>query len=51
MPMPPFISDRPRKDNWQAVARVQSEARAAAQVMHPIASFPHVDEEEEHHIF
>jgi hypothetical protein len=53
MPMPPFISDRPRKDNWLTVAKVQSEARAAAQVMHPLTGIPHVDEEheEEHHIF
>ncbi len=55
MPMPPLVSDRPRKDNWLAVAKVQSEARAAAQVMHPLASVPHVhgneEQEEEHHNF
>jgi hypothetical protein len=48
MAMPPFISDAPRKDNWRTVAKVQSEARAAAQVMHPGVT---AIEEEEHHLF
>ena len=49
MDMPSFVSDRVRKDNWLAVAKVRSEARAAAAVMHPRTSA--VAEEEEHHIF
>jgi hypothetical protein len=55
MAMPPFISDRPRKDNWMTVAKVSSEARAAALVLHPRSSAPpsasQAREEEEHHIF
>ena len=51
MAMPPYISDRPRKDNWLAVAKVHSEARAAALVLHPEPSVRRVEEEEEHHIF
>ena len=49
MAMPPFVSETPRKDNWRTVADVQSEARAAANVMHP-----HIKDTavvEEHHIF
>ena len=26
MPLPPWISDRPHKDNWQTVARVRAQA-------------------------
>ena len=56
MALPPFVSDHPRKDNWLAVAKVRSEARAAAQVMHPqgvtrAAPAPAPLHEEEHHIF
>jgi hypothetical protein len=51
MPMPPFVSERPRKDNWQTVAKVQSEALAASKVLHPLADALHHEEEEEHHIF
>ena len=47
MAMPPFVSDLPRKDNWRTVAKVRSEARAAAQVLHPGSQAV----EEEHHIF
>ncbi len=50
MPMPPFVSNTPRKDNWLAVAKVRSEARAAATVLHP-KSQPRRIEEDEHHIF
>ena len=57
MALPPFLADRPRKDNWLAVAKVRSEARAAAQVMHPqsvtgtVPLRTALHEEEEHHIF
>ena len=50
MAMPPFVSEAPRKDNWLTVANVQSQARAAAGIMHPHPSARH-NEEEEHHIF
>jgi hypothetical protein len=50
MTMPPFVSERPQRDNWQTVAKVQSEALAAAQVLHPLDTAYHRDEEE-HHIF
>jgi hypothetical protein len=26
MPLPPWVSDRPHKDNWQTVARVRAQA-------------------------
>jgi hypothetical protein len=29
MPLPPWIADQPRKDNWLAVAKVRSQAEAA----------------------
>jgi hypothetical protein len=51
MTMPPFVSDRPRKDNWLAVAKVHSDTRAAAQVMHPTSYTHPIEQEEEHHIF
>ncbi len=51
IPMPPFVSDSPRKDNWLTVAKVSSEARAAAGVLHPGRAKPRVHEEEEHHMF
>ena len=51
MPMPPFISNTPRKDNWLTVAKVSSEARAAAAVLHPASASLREEEEEEHHIF
>jgi hypothetical protein len=49
MAMPPFVTETPRKDNWRTVADVQSEARAAAEVLHPHAHGKAVVEE--HHIF
>ena len=49
MAMPPFVSSQPRKDNWLAVAKVHSEARAASLVMHPQARAS--SQEEEQHIF
>ncbi len=51
MAMPPFVSDRPRKDNWLAVAKLRSEAKAAALVIHPHPQTKPIAEEEEHHIF
>ena len=53
MDLPPFVSDKPRKDNWLAVAKAKSEALAAEVVMHPHGTVPGavVVEEEEHHIF
>ena len=26
MPLPPWVADRPHKDNWQTVARVRAQA-------------------------
>ena len=31
MPLPPWISDRPHKDNWQTVAKLRKEAEAASE--------------------
>jgi hypothetical protein len=31
MPLPPWISDRPHKDNWQTVAKLRKEAEAAGE--------------------
>ncbi len=60
MPLPPFMSDRPHKDNWMTVARLRAQKDAA--IAEP--PVPAVDdgpvsrshavvvaEEEEHHIF
>lgn len=56
MPLPPFVADRPRRDNWQTVAQVQraTEAQPATQTVpapsfHAPADLP--AHEEEHHIF
>jgi hypothetical protein len=56
MELPPFIAERPRRDNWQTVARLQQATQVAA--MHEqqhtryvgSAQAPETDEEE-HHIF
>jgi hypothetical protein len=49
MELPPFFAERPRKDNWQTVAKVQQATQTAAK------SRPHVTEvllvEEDDHIF
>ena len=50
MPLPPFVSARPRRNNWQTVAEVRSatEAQPSAQGMRADAA---THDEEEHHIF
>ncbi len=45
MEMPPFLSDRPRRDNWQTVAQVSRATHAAAGAQDPGIR------EEPHHIF
>lgn len=47
MDLPPFMSERPRKDNWQTVARVQQATQAATRQQ----AVAHEIHEEEHHIF
>ncbi len=50
MDLPPFITDRPRRDNWQTVARLFKETQAATPdpaSIDPRSRHP----EEEHHIF
>jgi hypothetical protein len=40
MPLPPWISDKPHKDNWQAVAKLRAQteaANAATESAKPIA--------------
>jgi Ion channel len=37
MPLPPWISDQPHKDNWLAVAKVRDQAEAA----NPVLTEPH----------
>ncbi len=45
MDLPPFVPDRPRRDNWQTVAKVGAATQAARLPTAP------VQQEEEHHIF
>ena len=50
MDLPPFVPDRPRRDNWQTVARVGQATQVAP--THAAASSPlAVEHEEETHIF
>lgn len=35
MPLPPWISEQPHKDNWLAVAKVRSQAESAAAAIEP----------------
>jgi hypothetical protein len=51
MPLPPWIAERPHKDNWLSVARLRAEAEAGA----PAESVPSDEStllfDEEHHTF
>lgn len=40
MPLPPWISDQPHKDNWQAVARLRPQTDAPSPVQTPIEDQP-----------
>ena len=44
--MPPFVPERPRRDNWQTVAQVREATQIAASRGTPLQA-----SEEEHHIF
>jgi len=50
MTLPPFITDRPRKDNWQNVARLRAEAEGAiaAEPQAPLHPHTHLPEDSEH---
>ena len=50
MDLPPFVADRPRRDNWQTVAQVSHATQVAAS-REPLHHGHAEREEEEHHIF
>jgi hypothetical protein len=48
MPLPPWISEKPRKDNWLAVAKVRSQAESAGALTEPLNLVEVIDQ---HHEF
>lgn len=50
MPLPPFISERPHKDNWVSVARVRAEAEAV-KMRDDVPPAAPLAQEEDHHVF
>lgn len=50
MPLPPWFSEHPRKDNWQSVARVRAQTEAVPPEDSSAAA-PVLFHDEEHHIF
>jgi hypothetical protein len=48
MILPPFIADRPGKDNWQNIARLRAEAEGAFAVEPEGHAHSHFPEESEH---
>ncbi len=50
MDLPPFVPDRPHRDNWQTVAKVGEATQVAASQGARLPAAP-VEHEEEHHIF
>jgi hypothetical protein len=51
MPLPPWISEHPHKDNWLSVARLRAEAEAAANPEHAAEDARTILLDEEHHSF
>jgi hypothetical protein len=56
MPLPPWMADHPRKDNWQAVAKLRAKMEAANSASAPAGSKPGVAQSiatyvDEHHDF
>ena len=51
MPLPPWIAERPYKDNWLSVARLRAEAEAGAPAESEPADASALLFDEEHHIF
>jgi hypothetical protein len=51
MPLPPWISGQPRRDNWLFVAQIRAEAEAAGNTPTPASNTDVVLLDEEHHAF
>ena len=51
MELPPFVAERPRRDNWQAVAQVRQATQTASAHAAATKVTDRHEHEEEHHIF
>jgi hypothetical protein len=52
MPLPPWSTDHPRKDNWQSVAKVRAQTEAVTPATRDVeAAAARLFHDEEHHLF